>query len=159
ERIGTSRADPLRGGGVHWSADRCGARGATQYSLGAHSQGTQETPAATRALRKARPKEAHPVKPLREQKVFASESERELAELFMAAERYRPSPFSKRRINAQLASAGRRRILRTWQPAVSAALFLAGSAAAATLGHRWLSEERPAEQPPLVLQQPMQSAH
>ncbi len=81
---------------------------------------------------------------------FGSESEQRLADLFCSAERYRPNPLRKRRIEIQIATRPRRRAARAWQPALLAVLLVTGTAAAAVLGHRLIHQgER--DKPPLAL--------
>lgn len=90
------------------------------------------------------------MKPLRELDQYQSESERTLAQLFSAAEPYRANPFRKRRINVQL-GARAQRPRRAWQPAALAVLLVAGTSAAAALGHRWATSPEP-ESAPVVVQ-------
>ena len=91
------------------------------------------------------------MKPLSELDDTASETERGLAQLFSAAERYRPNPLRKRRTLVQVRLMLGARSKPLWQPAAVAALLVAGSAAAAVVGHHWLGN--PSEQPPLVPQE------
>lgn len=81
------------------------------------------------------------MKRLSETMEFSSEGERKLADLLASAERYSPNPLEKRRIGVQV-HASRRRSgrARPWQPVVAVGLLFAGTAAAATLGHRIWTE-------------------
>lgn len=89
------------------------------------------------------------MKPLAELGEQASESERTLAQLFMAAERYRANPLRKRRTEVQLRSSLGARPRHIFKPLALGVLLLASSAAAAVLGHRWLDLDS-LEDPPLV---------
>ena len=92
------------------------------------------------------------MKPLKELDEYRSESERALAQLFSAAEPYRANPFRKRRIIVQL-DARVRKPRRTWQPAALAVLLVAGTSAAAALGHRWVTSDEPEAAPLVVVAQ------
>ena len=94
------------------------------------------------------------MKPLKELHDYRSESERTLAQLFSAAEPYRANPFRKRRINVQLGARVQAR-RRTWQPAALAVLLVAGTSAAAALGHRWVVSDEPEAAPMVVTAQPL----
>lgn len=97
------------------------------------------------------------MKPLKELHDYRSESERTLAQLFSAAEPYRANPFRKRRINVQLGARVQAR-RRTWQPAALAVLLVAGTSAAAALGHRWVVSDEPEAAPMVVTAQPLTKA-
>lgn len=92
------------------------------------------------------------MKPLRDTRDFASESERRVAELLATMPPYEPSPVRKHSLGVKLAASHQRRGLRLLRPIAGVALLFAGTAAAATLGQRLWSEplEQAEEAPPEV---------
>lgn len=86
------------------------------------------------------------MKPLRDTREFASESERRVAELLATLDPYKPNPARKQSLALKLAAAHERTGLRVLRPVVGFVVLFAGTAAAATLGERLWSE--PAEQAP-----------
>lgn len=88
------------------------------------------------------------MKPLKAQMDELAGGERELAELFAVAPTYRRNPVRKQLVKGMVL-AGRRERRRPLGMALAAALFIAGTAAAATLGHQLLtSEEAPIARAP-----------
>jgi hypothetical protein len=81
------------------------------------------------------------MKPLNEELTFASDSERMLADLVRSSSAYQASPFRKRLIRTRMQQAVRRMPGRGLRYAGAAALLLCTSAAAATLGYRFVATD------------------
>jgi hypothetical protein len=78
------------------------------------------------------------MKPLKAQLEELDGSEERLGELFSSADGYRRNPVRKRRIKVAVLSRARERRRRPLGAALAAGLLVAGTATAATLGHRLL---------------------
>ncbi len=93
------------------------------------------------------------MKPLRETREFASESERRVAELLATLDPYEPSPVRRQSLSVKLAASQQQRGLRVFRPVVGVALLFAGTAAAATLGERFWPEpiEQVEQAPPEIV--------
>lgn len=98
------------------------------------------------------------MKPLKSQLGQLDGSAAKLAELFAAADHYRKNPMPKRRIKAMVLATRRER-RRPLGTALAAVLLIAGTATAATLGHRLFTSgdesTAHAPTPPLVHVPPM----
>ena len=105
------------------------------------------------------------MKPLNEELSFGSDSERMLADLVRGSSAYQASPFRKRLIRTRMQQAVRRAPGRGLRYAGAAALLLCTSAAAATIGYRFVATDdaKPSDSPthvdvPRVAQTPRRMA-